>query len=202
MFWSTVSDVAAVITILGLPYLVVSYRKRAPRFSFSFAASSREEFTRDGIQFSRCRFVGLIKNESLDPNSIERIHLVIWKSKRKRGSRMFGYVPSVRDSGAEHPLPLRFDGRQGRQLELSYEVPMNPNEAELFRAVKPFTPPSGNVHDLPKYELELAFEDISGNLFDRDGLLRNRRGIDLRWTLENTFRELKDGHPLHSSDTS
>lgn len=33
-------------------------------------------------------------------------------------------------------------------------------------------------------------------LFDQDGLLRNDKGRGLRWTLENTFRQLKDGHPL------
>ena len=49
---------------------------------------------------------------------------------------------------------------------------------------------------LPKYHYELAFEDVLGNLFDQNGVLCNRRGMDLRWTLENTFEKLKDGNPL------
>jgi len=48
----------------------------------------------------------------------------------------------------------------------------------------------------PEHEYELAFEDVLGNLFDKDGLPRNRRGIDLRWTLDNTFEKLRDGNPL------
>lgn len=203
MVWSVITDIAAVITLLGLPYLVVNYRRRAPRFSFAFKGSSRQEFDRDGLRFCRFQFQGSIRNESLDPNSIEQINLVVWETKRKRGTRTFGYIPTQITEGDErHTLPLRFDARHGRDLTVTFEVPLTgTHEVELVRAVEPVpagTPGvrPGQTFYMPKYIYELAFEDITGNLFDQGGLLRNKKGIQLRWTLENTFKQLKDGNPL------
>jgi len=123
MIWSVVTDVAAVITVLGLPYLVVSNRRRSPKFSFAFAGGSREFFDRDGMDWCRMRFSGLVRNQSTDPNSIARIHLVVWTDKKKRSTRTFGYIPAeICENGSQVKLPISFDPRQGRQLALTYEI--------------------------------------------------------------------------------
>jgi len=201
MAWHVIEVIAAVITIIGLPYLVASYRKRAPRFSFAFHGSATRDFHRSGSNFREFTYTGSVRNQSLDPNSIERIYLVVWKTKRKKGTRSFGsYNPRIKENEQEHHLPLKFEPRQGRTLIMTFEVPMQGHDAELMNAVEPLDPsipgtPPGAQLFLPKYKYELAFEDIVGNFFDQDGILRNRRGIDRRWTLENTFRQLKDGNP-------
>jgi len=203
MIWSTVSDISAVVTIVGVPYLVASYRRRTPRLSFSFSGSAREAFDdQDGRAYCRFIFQGSVRNASLDPNSIEKIYLLVWKSRRKKGVRTYGsYSPTVTEGGSELPLPIRLDARQGRTLRVVFEVALDGHVVELVNAVQPLSPaipgtPPGAQLYLPKYTFELAFEDIAGNFFDQDGTLRNRRGIDRRWTLENTFRHLKDGNPL------
>jgi hypothetical protein len=202
MIWSYVTDAGAVITILGLPYLVVSNRRRTPKFSFSFAGSSREQFQLDNMEFCRMKFSGTIRNQSSDPNSIEKIHLVVWSNRKKKGTRTFGHIPTeILEHGNPITLPIPFEPRQGRQIDLTYEVVLTgTHEKELVSALQPLpasvpgTPP-GQILYLPKYTYELAFEDTIGNLFDQAGLPRNRAEIDLRWTLENTFRDLKEGHP-------
>jgi hypothetical protein len=202
-FWQVVGDIAAVVTIIGMPYLVVNYRKRAPRFSFGFAGSSREEFARDGIEYCRFRFEGSVRNLSLDPNTIDHIHLVVWKSRRRRGTRSFGYSPSaVQEHDQPRTLPLAFGPREAKRLTISFAVALTgSHDAELVRALEPVSQATpgvlrGTTLYLPKYQYELAFKDVTGNLFDQNGLLRNEKGIGLRWTLENTFRQLKDGHPM------
>jgi hypothetical protein len=203
MFWQIITGAASVVTIVGLPYLVVSYRKRVPRFSFGFSGSAKSELKRDGLDMGRLQFQGSVRNQSLDPNSIEQIRLVIWKTKCRRGTHTFGYVPlEITENGIAQHLPLSFSARESKTLTLVYEIPLTgTHEAELFRALQPVAPdipgaPLGATLYLPKYQYELAFKDVLGNLFDQDGLLRNEKGIGLRWTLENTFRQLKDGHPL------
>ena len=193
--WAIVEATASVITIIGLPYLVISYRRRAPRFSFTFHGGSRRTFERDQHNFCEFTFSGAIRNQSLDPNSIERIYLVVWKTKRKQGVRTYGfYSPTVTEDGQTLQLPLRFDARQARTLKVVFEIVIEGENAQLATATVPF-PTAQSATLLPKYVFELAFEDVIGNFFDQDGILRNRRGIDRRWTLENTFRQLKDGHP-------
>jgi hypothetical protein len=192
--WLLLERIAVVVTLLGLPYLVVSNRRRVPRFSFSFTGGQREFFDRDNLEFCRFTFRGTVRNQSLDENSIERIYLVVWR-KGKKGTRRFGLGAVVEEGGVQVGEPLHFSGRQSRRLEIRFEVPLTGSgEAQLTTATVPIGT-SGNVQ-FPKYEYELAFEDVLGNLFDRDGLPRNRRGIDLRWTLDNTFEKLRDGNPF------
>lgn len=138
------------------------------------------------------RFVGLVRNQSTDPNSIARIHLVVWADTKKRSTKTFGYIPNeIVENGSQITLPISFDPRQGRQLDLTYELVLTgSHEMALATAQEPLpasTPglAPGQVLTLPKYAYELAFEDTLGNLFDQEGLPRNRKEIDLRWTLGN-----------------
>lgn len=203
MFWSVLADIATIITIVTLPYLFYSYRKRSPRFSFAFLGSARQGFSRDNMEFCRLTFEGAIRNQSLDPNSIEAIHWVVWTDKRKKGTRSFGGSPvSITENGQDRALPLSFQPRQARRVTIVFELPLTgSHDKHLVEALEPLPlnttgAEPGTMYYLPKYTYELAFKDILDNLFDQDGLLRNQRGIDRRWTLDNTFAQLKDGHPL------
>jgi hypothetical protein len=192
--WSALLDLAAVIAILGLPYLVVSNRRRVPRFSFDFSASNREFTKRDNLDIGIFSFSGSVRNQSLDPNSIQRIFLVVWQNKRRKSTLRFGHGATVTQDGSQLSEPIRFDGREGKKLDIVFEVPLTGTEdARLARALSPIS--TGSPYHLPTYQYELAFEDISGNLFDYHGMLRSRKGIDLRWTIGNTLEKLKGGNP-------
>lgn len=202
MFWAVLADIATIITIVTLPYLFISYRKRSPRFSYEFFGSSRQPFVRDNLEFCRLNFEGVIRNESLDPNSIVAIYYVLWTDKKKKGTYSFGGSPvSITESGQEGNLPLSFQPRQARKVSIVFELPLTgSHDKKLVEAVKPLPTDipgiqPGETIYVAKYTYELAFKDILGNLFDQDGILRNQTGIDLRWTLENTFAQLKVGHP-------
>ena len=193
--WAVVNDTASVVSLLGLPYLVVSNRRRVPRFSFDFSSSTREFTNRDNMAWCRFTFSGLVRNQSLDQDSIQRIFLVVWHNKRHKATRRFGFGARILENGVDLHEPIAFGPREGKKLEISFEVALTgSDDARLATETQPITPGS-NLH-LPKYEYELAFEDISGNLFDRHGALINRRGLDLRWTIGNTMESLKGGNPL------
>ena len=59
MFLTILSTIASLITIFGLPYLVVSNRRRSPKFSFDFSGSSRHVYESDGQQWCRLQYSGL-----------------------------------------------------------------------------------------------------------------------------------------------
>jgi hypothetical protein len=194
-FWTTADKVAAVIAILGLPYLVASNRRRVARFSFEFSASNRQVYRNGANEFCKFSFTGSIRNQSLDPNSIQHVYLVVWQDRKRKSTQRFGFGATVTENGSGLVEPIRFDGREGKHLEIAFEIPLTGTGEE--RLVKTMTPASpGSSFYLPAFDYELAFEDIGGNLFDQKGILRSRKGIDLRWTIGNTLDDLKGGNPL------
>jgi hypothetical protein len=193
--WGALDHIAAVITILGLPYLIVSSRRRVPRFSFDFSSGNREFFSRDAIDFCRFTFTGSVRNQSLDPNSIQRTHLVVWQNKRRKSTLRFGFGATINENGEQRLEPIHFDPREGKKLSIVFEVPLTgTSDAHLARDFTPIK--TGSPYSLPTYAYELAFEDISGNLFDQRGTLLNRKGIDLRWTIGNQVQRLQGGNPF------
>jgi hypothetical protein len=195
-FWSSVIDIAAAITVLGVPYLVVSNRRRLPRFSFDFTSSNREITSTGGNpEFGKFSFSGSVRNQSLDPNSIQRIFLVVWRNKKRKSYLRISHGATITQDGTTLSEPIRFDGREGRKLDIVFEIALAGTvDARLATAQSPVAP--GSPYLLSTYQYEVAFEDISGNLFDNHGILLNRTGMDLRWTIGNTLEKLRGGNPL------
>jgi hypothetical protein len=193
--WKWVERASAVIALVGVPYLVNANRQRVPRFSFKFTASRGELFERDGLEWCRFAFSGTVRNQSLDHNSVQNVRLVVWR-KRGKAYRTFGYTPTkITEHGEVIQEPLSFGPREARKLDIEFEVALTgTHERQLVYARKKISD-EPEIYK-PVHEYELCFEDINGNLFDKDGLPCNRKGADLRWTLENTFIKLKEGNPV------
>ncbi len=197
--WLALLDhVGAAVSLIGVPYLVVRQRQAAPHFSFNFAGSSRKFSARpDGNTIGDLSFTGTVRNHSLAASSIERLCLVVWRSEKHNASRRFGHgATSIKQNGVLITEPIVFAGRESKQLDIIFQIsPVEGSvDEQLLKAMTPVSP--GSHLYLPTYTYELAFEDMDGNLFDQSGHLANRRGMDLRWTLENTFPKLKEGNPF------
>lgn len=193
--WTDLIEAGAVVSITGVPYLVYDKRKRLPHLVGSFHSYQRSEFNRDGMEFGRIQFQGTIKNASLEANSVEKVFLVVWRTKRKMNTRRFGYGAKILDErDDEVGPPLQLPARSSRTVNVVCDFPLTgTNDMQLYRAMMPVAGLA--THFLPRYEYELAFEDVDGNLFDKDGIPRSRKSIDLRWTLDNAWERFKDGRP-------
>ncbi len=181
----------------GIPYLVNDRRKRNPRFSFEFAGTSGQPFNRDGKAWYRFTFEGSIKNHSIETNTLQRIFLVVWRDKKRTDTRRFGHGSTdIHDTnGTQVKEPIKFEPKESKKLTIIFEsIVEGTSDKEILSVLEPIQP--GSQYYLPKYQYELAFEDINGNLFDKNGYLKNRKTIDLKWTLPNTFNALRDGNIL------
>lgn len=195
-FWTVLERISVVVTVLGLPYLVVSYRKRVPRFSFSFAGKSVNRFERDKLEWVLWKFAGTIRNQSLDENTIERIYLVVWRGKRRKDTYRFGHggIKDMKCGEEKTQLPIKFGPREAKALNIEIEIPLTgTQDINLMNQIEII--PGPIALGVPKHHYELAFEDVVGNLFDERGRLINRKGVNLRWTLNNSIERAKDGKP-------
>ncbi|HEY8094600.1 MAG TPA: hypothetical protein VIE65_00705, partial [Methylobacter sp.] len=177
-------------------YLVLQNVRSRPRFSFDLHGSSGQHIQLPEAHQYRYEVGGMLKNRSLDPNAIVRIYLVAWGNKSKTSYLRNGFGGlTVYDTAAKQtlPLPLRFEPREAKGIEIVFEFPVKgtPDERILSEHV-PVIPGSSIVRQKNKYEL--CFEDINGNLFDASGSQINNAEAALRWTLPNTIRQFQDGH--------
>ena len=188
--WLTV-----LILLVGLISISQSFSARS-KLRFVFTGSSGEPIQKEAMLFYRYRFTGVIKNQSTIKNSIIRIHLVVWKDQDMDSTLRFGNVPiSITDLAdkKEFKLPIVIEGREARDLEIVYEIPVpGTGDEQLLREIREVVP----GFYLPKHKYELAFEDINDNLFSQDGKFLNREVIDLNWTLPNTYGDLKHWNPI------
>ena len=195
--WVDVEEASSVVALVGLPYLMLDKRRRLPRLAFERGGSSRETLNRDNLTFGRIRFSGTIKNKSLESNTIDKVFLVVWRTKRRMGVRRYGFggVQILDEDAKQIGPPLTLPARSSRAVTIICEFPLTgSNDAQLFNATKPL--PGNPNFLLPRYEYDLAVEDIEGNLFDINGYSLSRKSIDLRWTIDNAWEQLKDGKPL------
>lgn len=193
-FWEWTQRISAVVALFSLPYLVGKQRRALARFSYDFSGSSGKAYAKDGKQHYIFTFNGDIKNHSLNPNTITKIYLVVWKDSRRESTLRFGYGHyAITDAqGNKLSEPLVFAPRESKKLEIVNDsiVEGTADEKILTEVYKVY--PDSNVY-LPKHQYQLAFEDQDGNMFDHNGRLISRELIDLNWTLENTFSKLKEG---------
>lgn len=182
--------------LLALPYLVLQNVRSRPRFSFDFRESSGRHIELHGLHHYRYEVAGTLKNRSLDPNAIIQIHLVAWANKSKTSYLRFGFGGlTVYDVASKQPLPLpiRFEAREAKCIEVVFEIPVKGTADERILSEHiPVVPGASVLRQ--KNEYELCFEDINGNLFDAAGSQINSAEANLRFKLPNTVRQFQDGH--------
>ena len=195
--WTDVQEAASVVALVGVPYLIFDKRKRLPHIVFDRGGYAGGSFDRDGLKFGQLTFTGTIKNSSLESNVIEKVFLVVWRTKRKMAVRRYGYggVAIMDVSGEVIGPPMILAARSSQAVTITCEFPLTgSSDAELFTAKKPI--PGIPHFSIQRYEYDLAFEDIEGNLFDRHGYPLSRKSIDLRWSIDSAWEKFKDGKPL------
>lgn len=182
VFWAWLDHIAAVIAIVGLPYLVVSNRRRVPRFSFDFSAGGTQTFQRGEITYCRYSFSGSVANKSLDSNSLQRTWLVVWKDRKRKETLSLNTGATISESGETITEPIPFRPHESRKFDIIFEVQLtgNPFATVLTPTMEPVPAGGGLYRTRPKYRYELAFEDVTGSLYDQQGILRSFKGIMLR----------------------
>ena len=193
---------------LALFYTVFNNLRKRYKLKFNLGWSSGARFyKKDQHTFATWTFSGLLKNQSLDPNSVTRIYLVVWKDRKRNSVLRFGYG-GVSVKEGDHPvhLPLRLDSREAKNINITFDfIVSGTSDQKIFESAnKPIVWVSSRRFEDFLMNLkfgkkqtgyELAFEDVNENLFDQYGRPRNREEIDLWWTLPNhkgikRFRQL------------
>lgn len=182
--------------LLSFVYLIFQNLRRRPKFKIDFQGSHGKHFMKDNLHFFEFGYTGIIKNQSLDPNTVTKLYLAVWGNKQKTSSLRFGSSPLKiidKTKGEEVRLPIMFAPREAKTLSLTYQFPVKgtADEKILTEYIE-----VGNNAYLPKHTYEVCTEDTAENLYDNSGNPLNRREIDLRWTLPNTVRDLQKGKRL------
>jgi len=193
---NAVFKIGSLAGLLALPYSAWQNIARKPRIKFDSSGFSGGTFTRDELEFAGLSFSGTIKNCSADPNTISELYVVVWGNRKKNDSLTFGHNPTkIHDTGIgqDIKLPIKLDGSDAKKVQLTYEVVLTgSHDKELFYARKEIKPGTGLF--LPKHEYKIVIRDVYDNYFDEDGHLINRKELDLRWTIGNTFNDLRKGN--------
>lgn len=181
--------------LVSLVYLIFQNLRKRPRFKLDFYSSSGEHFEKDGMYFFRHSYIGILKNQSLDPNTVTRLHLAVWGNTKKTSSLRFGHggvniVDKANDE--EIKLPLHFGPREAKHLNIVFEFPVKGTVDECLLQEHTEVKAGTGLYR-PKHEYEICIEDVGENLFDSKGSQINKDEVNLRWTLPNTVRELQQG---------
>lgn len=182
----------------ALFYTIFSNLRKRYKLKFTLGWSSGAKFyKKDKHTYATWTFSGLLKNQSLDPNCLIRIYLVVWRDKKRNSVLRFGYGDvSIKEEKKSVKLPLRLKPREAKNINVSFDfiVSGTSDRKILESANKPVGWVSRNwLEDFlltrkfrkKRTGYELAFEDVNENLFDQYGRLRNRKEIDLWWALSN-----------------
>lgn len=196
-YWTAIERVSAVVALGSLPYLVRQQRKRKADIGWDFKSSHREVVNQGSLDYGVAHFTGSLKNQSLEDNTVQRVWLVVWRTSKRRATRRLGHGDAaiLDGSGAQIGPTLHLPARQSRDVSIRFKFPLTGTaDAPMFEATAPTHP--GSRIEAARYEYSLGFEDVAGNFFDDHGKLRSLRSLNLRWTLDNAWERLKDGHPM------
>lgn len=179
--------------LISLPYLVFQNLRKRPCFKLEFHGSSGAHYDNNGAHFYRYSYTGILKNQSLDPNTVNRFYLAVWKNKSKTSALRFGHGGiriTDKSTDKEVKLPIPFAPREARHVNIVFEFPVKGTADERLLKQHEEAKPGSGLY-LAKYEYEICIEDVTENLFDSDGKQINREEIGLRWTFPNSIRKLK-----------
>lgn len=192
--WQIVLNIGSIAGLLALVYTIFASLRRRPKFKFVSYHRSGRVIEINGVKYQRFEFTGFIKNQSLDPNTLIRVYLVVWANRRNNATLRFSCsgLKIFDNSNKEISLPIRFLPKEAVELKIVFEFEYSGIDKKLIEAVIPFKPSSTTL--VYKYEYQLAFEDINENYFDQRGRLININEKNLRWTLSNAFKDYQQGN--------
>jgi len=193
--WQVILNIGSISGLIALIYTIFQSLRKRPKFKFDFSGRHGKSSHEENLDYYTFTFSGTLKNQSLDPNSINKIFLVVWENRKKNETLRFGHggiTIKNKTNNEEIHLPIIFTPREAMALEIKCKFPVTgTSDDKLLREFVPIQP--GSQFLLPKHEYELAFEDVNENLYDHKGKLCNREEIDLRWTLPNSIRDIQNG---------
>lgn len=177
-------NAGAVAGLISIFLEVHQGRRNRPAFAYTFEGHQTVNFQdRQHPHSCDARFQGIIRNVSLNPNTIARIFLVVWDdNKLNHPKRLSTGVKSVRNraTGELLPLPLRMEPRDALSVEIIFELGLTDSngqpsyDGQLLLSA---------AHDRPGHVM--LFEDAAGNYFDQAGRMLSRTLMDLYTTLLN-----------------
>lgn len=204
-YFDIVLKVGSLAGLAGLVYGIHNNRKNRPRLKFTFEASVVNQDEKDKNTAYYC-FTGLLKNQSLQPNSIVRLYLTVWGSKRKGATLRSGHVVkhifdvSDVEKRQELALPLYLQPKDARRVEIWFPISLTGNQDGklLHEKGQEISLPDGTKLSFPKHKWEFLIEDTAENMFDFTyGGIVSRELSDLWWTLPNySSKPLKYGKQL------
>ena len=187
-------NIGSVAGLFTLFIVIFSSLRKKPKLKFDsshFIGSIKKDDKSKYI----FEFTGILKNQSIEPNTIVRIYLVVWGNRKNNSTLRFGYH-GLRlidcQQNIEIELPISFLPREAKKLKIIYEIDYIKTDKELIEAVEPFKPAISTY--VYKYQYELVFEDINENFFDQQGNLINIEENKLRWVMPNFLSELQKGN--------
>lgn len=193
--WDVIVGVGSVSVIFSIIYSARHHSRTRAKFSFDFRSSGVRSIEKEGKKYAQLFWNGIVKNESLSENSITEFNYAVWASKNKFRTKANGMIITGMEVEGEDggESPVTFGPNEAKKIQINHEVSLegSPSKQEAFSGER--------VHPglrLPKYETELLFKDVRGNLFDENGILRSQRLIDLWWTLPDSTRKLNSGNPF------
>ena len=179
--------IGSISGLIGIFYQIHNNRLNRPSFEFTFESSHAKTYRQDSLEFCDYHFSGIIRNKSLKPNSIVRLYLTVWNSKKKSSVLRFGFsVKEVTNLNTSEKLylPLKFSPKEAYRLNVVFNFPLTGTQDEkLFKSLSPVGE-SGKFY-LPKYRYEFLMEDTSKNLYDYSNSVFNIDIINRWWTLPN-----------------
>lgn len=187
-FFDTILKIGSLAGLVSLVYQIHNNWKSRPSFKFTFEASGLEKTGEGKEQRGVYHFQGIFRNASLNPNSIVRLYLTVWDSKRRGSVLRYGHnVQKLEEVNTKKNLhlPLRFESKEAMRLLIFFEFPIKGTQDE--RLLSEYEQHDfGNMRiPFPKHRYEFVVEDVSGNRFDYGSYLMSQDLIDLWWTLPN-----------------
>lgn len=186
-------DIGSIAGLISLFIAIFASIRKKPKFSFDSLGIIGKVDSNDEKKY-RFEFTGILKNQSIEENTIIRIYLVVWDNKKNYSTLRWGYNGLKIEepkTNQEIELPLSFLPREAKKLKIIYDIDYIGRDKRLIEAIEPFKPSlSSFVH---KYEYELVFEDVNENYFDRFGKIMNIEEKNLRWLIPNYVSDLQKG---------
>ena len=194
-----VVKVGSIAGLFSLLYLVADNRRRRPKLMFQLESQRAEQCVRNGLQYFEWTFEGLLKNVSPDPNTLARIHLVVWQDRKRNNVLRHGWggiTAFDRAGNRELPLPISLGPRDAKNVRVRCDAELiGTRDLELLNTKVPIPGTDPALH-LPKYRYELCLEDVLENVFDMNGDLCDPRERDLRWLRPNAVQAREEGARL------
>lgn len=193
-YWKIILDIGSISWLFAIFYTVSQIFRKRPRFKFKKSWHNWKSFDNNWTEYYRFNIYWMLKNQSLEPNSINVIHSVVWWNKKTfstlRHSTAITLVIDKTNDWKELKLPFLLNPHECKNLEIILEMHAWPwsSDANILSQRESvwwnFT--------IAKYEYELLFEDTNENIFDANWDLCNMEESWLRWTIWNTMHSFKE----------